>query len=396
MAHNFDELIDRRSSGCFKWNEYDEDVLPMFVADMDFRAPDPIIEALRRRVDHGVFGYEWTQDDLAQLVCERMKRLYDWSIEPADVVFITGVVPGLNLVCRAIGGVGDAALTHTPIYPPFMTAPINQGMTSDTAELKLVLDSEIIRYEIDFEAFNAAITQKTKLFNLCHPQNPTGRAFTSEELRQLGQICIEHNLVICSDEIHCDLLMGETKHIPFACISPEIADRCITLMAPSKSFNISGLEPSYAIVQNAELRKRLKKAMAGIAPEMNIMAITAFKVAYQSCEQWLEELRLYLTENRDIYVDYVIKNFPGIKTTVPEATYLAWLDCRNAGIEGSAYEFFLKNARVAMNDGRTFGKGGEGFLRFNFACPRSQMMRALEQMKTALAQVKLSPSSKLR
>jgi len=196
-------------------------------------------------------------------------------------------------------------------------------------------------------------------------------------------------MVICSDEIHCDLLMGDTKHTPFACVSPEISDRCITLMSPSKTFNISGLGAAYAIIQNQELRHRFKKTVQGVHAEINMAGIAAFKAAYTYCDPWVVELCQYLSRNRDLYQEFVLNNFPQIKTTIPEATYLTWLDCRQLGIAGPPYEFFLKNARVALNDGAPFGEGGEGFVRFNFACPRSQMIMALERMQAALVQAGL-------
>ena len=389
MAHNFDEIIERRSSGAFKWNQYEPDVVPMFVADMDFRVAEPIVEALQKRIDHGIFGYEWPSEELSLLICDRMKQLYAWSVHPEEIVYLPSLRTGLNLVCASLSEPGTAALTLTPIYPPFLSAPTNHGMASKTVQMEAIADGAIVRYEIDFEAFSAAITKETKLLNFCNPQNPVGRVFTPEELQQLGEICIKNNMVICSDEIFCDLLMDNAEHTPFACASPEFGDRCITLMSPSKTFNIGGLGAAYAIVQNRKLLHRFKKAADGVTAEINAAGIVAFKAAYASCDQWLTELRAYLLKNRDEYVEYALKNFPGIKTTAPEATYLAWLDCRELGIEVSPYEFFLKSARVALNDGQPFGEGGSGFVRFNFACPRSQMMSALEKMKLALNQAGL-------
>jgi cystathionine beta-lyase len=385
MVYDFDEIIDRRPSGSFKWNQYDQDILPMFVADMDFRCPQPILDALSKQIEHGVFGYAWPDNELRDLISERMHRFYNWTVLPEEIVFLPGIVSGFNVACRAVGDAYSSAFTFTPIYPPFLTAPANQDIALQSAQLKVRSSGQILKYEIDFNAFESALTKSTNLLLLCHPHNPVGREFTREELKQLGDICVKHNMVICSDEIHCDLLLGGTRHLPMACVSSEIADRCITLMSPSKSFNVSGLGPSYAIIQNKELRKQYKKAGA-MLPEINVCGIAAFKAGYQHCAPWLEELLKYLTENRDIYADFVINNFPEVKTTIPEATYLAWLDFRESGIEGSSYNFFLKNAKVAMNDGKLFGEGGEGFLRFNFACPRSLMLRALEQMKTAFNQ----------
>lgn len=357
----------------------------MFVADMDFRAPEPLIEALRKRVEHGIFGYQFNDPDVYEIICERMKRLYAWKVQPTEIIYLPGLVPGLSFVCRAIGEAGDDALIMPPVYPPFLSIPANQGLSLRTAELKMVaVNQSTIRYEIDFDAFQKAIAPSTKLAIFCQPHNPVGRAFTREELKKIATMCVENDLVICSDEIHCDLVLGSTKHIPTATLSEEIADRCITLMAPNKSFNIAGLNTGFAIVQNKELKKKLEKALAGLAPVTNCLGVTALQSAYTDCAQWLEELKQYLLRNRDTLTNYIEKNMPGIKTTIPEATYLAWIDCRDLGINGNAHKFFLKEARVALNDGRTFGSGGEGFVRFNFACPKSQMLEALERMKTAL------------
>jgi cystathionine beta-lyase len=388
VTHNFDEIVERRKTGSYKWSKYDPDVLPMFVADMDFKSPQPVINALLKRVEHGVFGYEWPSDELANIICERMRRQYQWHVTPQQVVFLPGLVSGLNLMCRAIGKPVDSAVLLTPAYPPFLSAPVNQGMTASTAQLREVRKGQMLSYEIDFDAFEAAIKPNTRLFIQCHPHNPTGHEYTSEELLRLGDICLRHNVVICSDEIHCDLMMDGNRHTPMAALSPEIANQTITLMAPSKTFNIPGLGCSFAIIQNLELQAAVEKAMSGIIPHVNALGLAAAAAAYTQADSWLVELRKYLTGNRDTLVDYVTENMPGINTTVPEATYLAWLDCSQAGIQGSPYDFFLTKARVAVNDGPTFGPGGENFVRFNYGCPRSQMMQALDQMKTALDHIK--------
>ena len=388
MAYNFDEIVDRRKTGAYKWSKYDPDVLPMFVADMDFRSPEPVIQALLKRVEHGVFGYEWPSDDLANIVCQRMQSEYHWRVTPEQVIFLPGLVSGLNLICRAIGKPGDSAVMLTPVYPPFLSAPVNQFMTASTAQLREVRKGQTLSYEIDFDAFEAAIKPNTSLFIHCHPHNPTGHEYTLAEMQRLAEVCLRHNVVILSDEIHCDLMMDGNRHSPMASLSPEIAGRCITLMAPSKTFNVPGLGCSFAIIQNPELHAAVKKSETGIIPHVNALGLTAAVAAYTHGGEWLAELRKYLTGNRDTLVDYITENMPGISTTVPEATYLAWLDCSKAGIPGNPHEFFLEKARVAMNDGPTFGPGGENFVRFNYGCSRAHMMQALEQMKTALDQMR--------
>ncbi|MBI1799997.1 MAG: aminotransferase class I/II-fold pyridoxal phosphate-dependent enzyme, partial [Chloroflexi bacterium] len=242
-------------------------------------------------------------------------------------------------------------------------------------------------YEIDYDAFEAAITPSTRLFLLCHPHNPTGTDYSSAQLARMGEICLRHGVTICSDEIHCDLMLGGARHTPIACVSPEIAANCITLMAPSKTYNLAGLGCSFAIVQNAALRERVKKAEAGIVPHVNALGLTAALAAYRYGDDWLDALRQYLTVNRDTLVDYVAENLPGVRTTEPQATYLAWLDFRESGIQGNPFEWCLEKAKIAMNDGAAFGSGGEGFVRFNFGCPRSQVIQALDQIKNALIPV---------
>lgn len=385
MSTAFDEIVDRRNSGCAKWGMYGEDIIPMWVADMDFKTPEPILRALQDRVAHGVFGYELPSDALREAVAAWLDRRYGWRITPTDIVFLPGLVSGLNLVCRAFGHIGESAVVLAPVYPPFLTAPGNQGMGLDTAQLALRQAGDAITYDVDFDAFERAITPRTKLFIHCHPHNPVGRDYTREENQRLAEMCIKHDVLICADEIHCDLMLGGAPHMPVAALSPEVAERTITLMAPSKTFNIPGLGCSFAIVQNAKLRQRLLQAESGILPHVNALGLAATKAAYTECDAWLAELQDYLTGNRDALLTYLREHMPAIASTRPEATYLAWLDCRSADIEGNAYQFFLKRAKVALSDGAAFGPGGQGFVRFNFGCPRAQMMEALDRMANALA-----------
>jgi cystathionine beta-lyase len=382
----FDEIVNRRNTGCAKWDMYGEDIIPMWVADMDFKAPEPILRALQDRVAHGVFGYELPSNALREAIVAWLDRRYGWHITPNDIVFLPGLVSGLNVVCRAFGHIGESAVVLAPVYPPFLTAPGNQGMGLETAQLALRQDGEVITYDIDFDAFERAITPRTKLFIHCHPHNPIGRDYTREENQRLAEICIKHDVLICADEIHCDLMLDGKPHVPMAALSPEIAEHTITLMAPSKTFNIPGLGCSFAIVQNAKLRQRLQQAESGILPHVNALGLAATKAAYTECGAWLAELQGYLTSNRDVLLAYLREHLPSVTSTRPEATYLAWLDCRAAGIEGNAYQFFLKHAKVALSDGAAFGPGGQGFVRFNFGCPRAQMMEALDRMANALAQ----------
>jgi cystathionine beta-lyase len=384
MSNDFDQLIDRRDSDSIKWRQYQREVLPLWVADMDFRSPEPILQALRTRVGHGVFGYGMPPPALAETLCERLFRRYRWRVTPDQIIFLPGLVCGLNVVCRAIGQPGDGVLVQTPVYPPFLTAPLHQGRYLRSAELTAIEQGNQLYYQIDYARFEAAIDQRTRLFILCHPHNPVGRVFDETELTRLAEICQSRDLVICSDEIHCDLLLDGHAHRPLASLAPEIADRCITLMAPSKTFNIAGLGVGFAIAQNPRLLRRLKAAAAGIVAHVNVLGFAATLAAYTRCDDWLQALLGYLTANRDYLSDYLKQHLPAIRVTQPQATYLAWLDCRQAGIEGNVQRFFLDRAQVAFNDGATFGPGGEGFVRLNFGCSRALLAEALERMRSAL------------
>jgi cystathionine beta-lyase len=260
-------------------------------------------------------------------------------------------------------------------------APGGAGLTNDEMELTRCLDG---RYEVDFELFERTISDRTCIFMLCNPHNPVGRAFRREELAEMAEVCLRHDILICSDEIHCDLVFEGTEHLPIATLGPEVADQTITLMAPSKTFNVPGLKCSLAIVQNADLRKTLAETHTGLVHGINVMGYTAALAAYRDGQPWLDEVLAYLAANLDLLVEYANTHLPGVSMSRPEATYLAWLSCHEAGIPGNPYEFFLKEARVAMNDGERYGQGGEGFVRLNFGCPRSRLTEALDRMKEAL------------
>jgi len=384
MSFNFDTPIERRGTDSGKWSWFGEDVLPMWVADMDFRSPQPIIDALAARVQQGVFGYGTDSSALKATLVERMQRLYGWTIEPESIIMLPGLVSGLNIVSKAVGNPGDSVLTNTPVYGPFLTAPVNQQRRLLAAPLRTAVAGRRLHYGINMEGLEEVIAADTRLFLLCNPQNPVGRAFTHDELTQIAAFCEQHDLIICSDEIHCDLLLGETRHIPIASLSPAVAQRTITLLAPSKTFNIPGLGASLAIVQNPALRRQVEQAMAGIVPHVNILGMVAAETAYAHCDDWLLALCAYLTANRDFAIQFIETEMAGINVTCPEATYLLWLDCRNVGIGDKPSEFFLRDAKVAVNEGVWFGEGGEGFVRLNFGTPRVILEEGLRQMKAAL------------
>ena len=388
----FDTVINMRVAGdSAKWGYFGDDVLPLWVADMDFVSPQPILDALHNRVSHGLFGYSSDPKHLRELIVARMADRYAWAIEPEDIVFLPGLVSGLNVVCRAIGAPGSGALINTPVYGPFLSAPTNQDRVVQAADMAVSTRHDAqgrpyLYYEPDMDVFEAAVQPNSELFILCNPHNPVGRAFTLDELGQLAEFSARHDLVICSDEIHSDLLLGGTVHTPIASLSPEVAKRTVTLIAPSKTFNVPGLGCSMAIIPDADLRKRTERAMAGIVPHVNIMGYAAATAAYEQCDNWLVALRQYLTANRDFVVDFMQANLPQIGVTSPEATYLAWLDCRSLGVE-NPQKYFLETARLAFNDGAGFGKPGEGFIRLNFGCPRATLETALTRMADAVAAV---------
>lgn len=384
MPFNFDEQIDRRASDSIKWNMYPADALPLWVADADFRVPPEVTSALHARVDHDIYGYSLPAPATTELLCARMQRLYGWDVTSEQIVFIPSLVTGIHAVCRAYGEPGGQVLMQPPVYPPFLTAPASHGQTAIFAPLVYVADGNTFRYEIDFAAFEAAITPQTKLFLLCHPHNPTGVEYSRADLLQLAEICERHDLIIASDEIHCDLLLGGTQHTPIASLSREASQRTVTMMAPSKTFNMPGLKSSFLIIQNEALRTRLQTAIYGIVPWVNLMGLTALDAAYRHGDEWLNELQHYLTANRDFMVKYIADEMPMLKVGIPNATYLAWIDCRTAGITGSPYTFFLEKAKVALSDGIPFGAPGEGFVRLNFGTTRATLQEALERMRNQL------------
>lgn len=380
MSCDFDQIIDRLNSDSSKWCHYDPDVLPLWVADMDFAAPDVVVQALQERVAHGVFGYCQPPKQLREVVQARLANSYGWNVEENEILFIPGVVSGFNLVCRAIGAPGDEVLVQPPIYPPMLTAPGNSGRICTSVPL---VEGDG-RYKIDFAAFEQSITEHTSLFLLCSPHNPTGRVFEMHELERMAEICLAHNVTICSDEIHCDIVYPGHRHIPIASLDADVAAHTITLFAPSKTFNIPGLKCSVGVVQDPDLLKALNRAAAGIVPGVNALGYTAALAAYRDGQPWLDELLLYLEANRDYLLAYLAAYIPTIKCKQPEGTFLAWLDCRDAGIPGNPHEFFLEQARVALNDGTNFGEAGEGFVRLNFGCPNAVLTEALDRMRAAL------------
>ncbi len=373
---DFDQIIDRSGTSSEKWERYrNRDVIPLWVADMDFRSPQAVIDALHARVGHGVFGYTLPPGELHDVVRRMLRQDFDWKVGHDWIVWLPGLVAGLNLACRAVGGEGDEVLVPIPVYPPFMSAPRHGRRTAVTVPLSVRSG----RRTFDFEALERAVTRRTRLLLLCNPHNPVGRAYDREELDQVARLCERYDLVICSDEIHSGLLLDtDRRHIPIATISPETACRTITLMAPSKTFNIPGLGCAFAVVPDPELRSRFIEAMAGTVPPVNTLGYTAALAAYCHGDAWQRELLTYLRGNRDL-VAQEIALMPGLSMDRVEATYLAWIDARETGLDDPSA--FFEQAGVGLSDGALFG--GAGFVRLNFGCPRPLLREALGRMRRA-------------
>ena len=388
MPIDFDTVIDRRGTQSIKWQLYGAEVLPLWVADMDFAAPEAIRQALRRTVEHGIFGYEFPMKEMGETVAARMGSLYHWQVAPEAVVATPGVIAGFTAAAQASCAAGEGVLVQPPVYPPFLSVHEKAGLVRKTAPLTAVVEGQRLHYEMDRDVFSDGFKPepaRTAMFLLCNPHNPTGQVFSRSDLESMAETCLKNGATICSDEIHSELLPGGTKHIPIAALSAETGEHSITLIAPSKTFNVPGLFCGFAIIPAKELRERYKKAMERMAMHVNSMGLIAGQVAYSgACDEWLAELLVYLKGNRDVLIETIQRDMAEVKLTCPEATYLEWLDFRALNLQPSPAKFFLEKARVALNDGAEFGQGGEGFVRLNFGCPRATLMEALKRMKTAI------------
>ena len=369
----FDTPIDRRASDAIKWRKYaGRDILPLWVADMDFAAPPAVSAALQERIAHGVFGYGSPLPSLTESVLAHLESEYSWRIEPEWLVWLPGLVSGLNIACRAVDG---EVLTATPIYPPFLSAPHFSGRKLQRFELANTEQG----WQWDPVARQKAVTPDSRLFLLCHPHNPVGRCWNRQELLDLAAFAEQNDLIVCSDEIHCGLILdADRRHIPFASLSEDAAKRSITLMAPSKTFNIPGLGCAFAVIPDAGLRRRFEQAMHGIVPHVNILGLAATEAAYRDCTDWHRELIAYLAGNRD-RVESVIQGQPGVQTSHVEATYLSWIDVRQLGLAKPAAHF--ETHGLGLSDGSDFG--APGWLRLNFGCTRATLDEALARFKTA-------------
>ena len=376
MKFDFDTPVDRRGTASVKWNKYgSRDILPMWVADMDFACAPAIVDALRKRIDHPIYGYSEPTSGLLDATIDHLRSEYGWKVERDWIVWLPGLVVGLNVVCRAFGREGADVMTAVPIYPPFLSAPANAARNA--VRVQMVESNGVWGW--DMAALERAITPSSRLLLLCNPHNPVGRVFSRDELQEIADACVRHNMILCSDEIHNGLILDTDKcHIPVASLGEEIAQRTVTLMSASKAFNLPALGCAYAIASNPEVRTKLKKAMAGIVHHVGLMGYVATEAAYRNGKEWQLALLDYLRGNRDL-VEREIPKMAGLRICHAEATYLSWIDAR--GLQTGDSLNFFNDAGVGLYDGALFGT--PGFLRLNFACPRSLLEKALERMARA-------------
>jgi cystathionine beta-lyase len=351
----------------------------MWVADMDFASPPCVLQALRQRIDHEVFGYSVATDEVNRAVVTWAASHYGWQIDAEWIVWLPGLVPGLHLACLAYAGAQEEVISFVPVYPPFLSAPAATGRALKT--VPLIQDQG--RWTFDSGALARSLTPQTKLLLFCHPHNPVGRAFEADELAALAEVCQRHGLVVCSDEIHCDLMLEPRRHIPFATLGQEIADRTVTLMSPAKTFNTPGLSCGFAVIPNRDLRRKFQNAARGLVPHPNAFGYAACRAAYEQGEPWRAELLDYLRGNREALEAFLAERLPMFSMSRVEATYLAWLDTRWLGPRNTAA--FFEAAGVKLSDGAAFQ--GHGFMRLNFGCPRAMLQEALERIQRAVSQI---------
>jgi cystathionine beta-lyase len=380
---DFDTLMDRRAiPDCRKWNRYLVDTLPMWVADMDFAVPEPIQAALYARLLHPVFGYAGPPASLIEAILEMLEARYCWKVTPEAIVMLPGVEPGFNMALRGLLSPGEAVVVQTPIYAPIRAAPLHWGLR----RIEVPLQPTPSGFAANLPALQRAFSELgTKAFLLCNPHNPTGKVYDTHELTSIGTACLKHDILIISDEIHGDLVYEGACHRPIAAIAPEIAEQSITLMSASKTYNIAGLKAAFAIIPNQSLRQAFVTARAGMVDSVNLMGMVATEAALRGCEAWRRAVMAYLQANRDFLASEITRRFPMIGFRPPQASFLAWLDCRHLSLHGDPAEFLLEQARIAVSGGEEFGALGAGHVRLNFGCRRATLVAALDRVEQALS-----------
>ena len=381
MTFDFDQLFDRHNTGSTKWSRYSADVLPMWVADMDFAAPPVVIEALQQRLLHPLVGYSVAQDNLREAIVADLWNKYTWKVKPQELIFLPGVESGFNMALKALVQPQQNVVVQVPNYPPLRHAPGHWGLNK--VELEFIAQADGT-YLTPLDVLRDSLHGGGALL-LSNPHNPIGKVFGREELQAVADICAAQDAWIISDEIHAELCFDGRVHIPTASLSAEIAERTITLMSASKAYNIAGLKTSFMIIQNAALRERVNHARCGMVDSVNPLGMEATRVAYSEGAPWLAELKTYLQANRDWLVDAVRSRLPGVTINVPQGTYLAWLDCSALDL-GNPQQFFLEQAKVGLSAGLDFGDQHQQFVRLNFGCPRSLLEEGIARMERALTQ----------
>ncbi len=386
MIYNFDTAIERRSTNSAKWTFMPPDVLPLWVADMDFPTAEPILRALRERVDHGIFGYQFESPSLREVIVERFANRYHTTITADEIAFVPGLVTALNLVSRITGETGSGVLVQPPIYPPFLSVPKNTARTNVTAPLAITRTGSTLYAEIDWDVLEASVTPETRMFILCNPHNPVGRVYTRPELERLAEFVIRHDLLLVSDEIHADLTFAPHTHITAPAITPELRSRLITLGAPSKAFNLAGIPCGFAVIHDEALRRRFNTELFAMGIFPSNVGFTASEAAYREGDEWLDQALAYLQANRDFIEAYLTERLPEAAFTHVEGTYLGWIDLSAYQLPGGAFKFCIEEAKVGLNDGATFGGAAyKDYVRINFGCPRSTLQTALERVVDAIA-----------
>ncbi len=391
MAWNFDEVVQRNGTNCVKYDLRhevfgDKDVIPMWVADMDFRVPDFIIRAMGKRLEHEIMGYSFRPAEYLSSIGNWFSDMHGWNIDKEWICFCPGIVPALNISTLAFTRPGDSIIVQPPVYPPFFSAVESHGRN-------LVLNPLVEkdgRWTMDLESLSASLTGNTKMIIISSPHNPVGRVWNYNELKRLAEICLKNNILILSDEIHCDLVLPGYTHLNIAAISDEVADITVTCIAPSKTFNLAGLSTSSVIISNPVLRKYFNKMIERLhIGDGNVFGTVASIAAYSEGREWLHALLGYINQNVLFVENFCRKYIPEIVPVRPEATYMIWLDCRKLGMNGKMLsEFFISKAGVGLNEGSTFGAGGEGFMRMNLATPLSRLEEAMERIVQAISLIR--------
>ncbi len=395
MKYDFDQVCNRKNTDCLKWDMMEPifgsgDLIPLWVADMDLPVAKPIIDALKKRVEHPFYGYSQAGTSVLNSVVERMKRKFNWNIKPEWIVFTPGVVPALHVAVRSLTHPGDEVILQEPTYHPFFPVVVNSGCKIVNNGLKMNNN----RYEIDYKGLEEKFHSKSRSFQeagriktiiFCNPHNPIGRLWKRDEIINMGEIAINNGAVVISDEIHCEILFKDQKHTPFASISKKFEQNSIVCMSPSKTFNLAGLEVSTIIIPNKKLRDNFINTRSGIVPNPNLFGYIALEAAYNHGDEWLEQVLDYLQKNLDYLKQYLENKIPNIRVVDPEGTYLIWLDCRDLGMDNQTLSNFMKKkAKVGLEDGFIFGESGSGFMRMNIACSRSVLHEALNRIENAI------------